>query len=79
MWHAAMVLEEKRKKLDKTVEKGYLVGYSENGKAYCIYILESKKIVARHDVKFMEQRVFRKSWEMPSATQSEEDPLVQPQ
>lgn len=28
--------EEKRKKLDQTAEKGYLVGYSENAKAYRI-------------------------------------------
>ena len=39
------VLEEKRNKLDKTVEKGYLVGYSENARAYHIYIPESRKIV----------------------------------
>eukprot|EP00253_Pinus_taeda_P022820 PITA_22820 len=35
--------EEKRKKLDQTVEKGYLVGYSENAKAYRIYLPGSRK------------------------------------
>ena len=55
--------EEKRKKLDKTVEKGYLVGYSKNAKAYRIYIPESKNIVVRQDVKFMDKRAFRKSRE----------------
>ena len=70
------VPEEKSKKLDKTAEKGYLVGYSKNAKAYKIYIPDSGKIVVWWDVKFMEERAFRKSWEMPSAMQY--DPLVQP-
>ena len=39
------VPSEKRKKLEMTAEKGYLVGYSENAKAYHIYILESRKVV----------------------------------
>ena len=62
-----------------TTEKGYLVGYSENAKAYRIYILESRKVVVRRDVKFMEEKAFRRSHELPSATHSEEEPLVQPQ
>ena len=37
--------EEKRNKLDQTVEKGYLVGYSENAKAYKIYLPGSRKVV----------------------------------
>lgn len=45
--------KEKRKKLDQTAEKGYLVGYSENTKAYKIYLPRSKKVVVRRDVKFM--------------------------
>ena len=54
------------------------MGYSENAKAYRIYIPESKKIVVRRDVKFMEEKAFRKSREMATDTQIEEDPLVQP-
>ena len=38
---------EKRKKLDQTTEKWYLVGYSKNAKAYRIYIPESRMIVLR--------------------------------
>ena len=53
--------EEKRKKLDQTAEKGYLVGYSENAKAYTIYLPGSMKVVVRRDVKFREDRAFRKS------------------
>jgi len=58
--------EEKRTKLDQIVEKGYLVGYSENTKAYRIYLPGSRNILVRRDVKFMEDRAFRKSCEMPS-------------
>lgn len=70
--------EEKRKKLDQTAEKGYLAGYSENAKAYRIYLPRSRKVVVRRDVKFMEDRVFKRSHEMPSKEQSKEDLLVMP-
>ena len=50
------VLEEKRKKLDQTAEKGFLMGYSENAKVYHIYIPESIKFMLRRDVKFLEER-----------------------
>ena len=55
------VPNEKRKLLDMTAEKGYLVGYSENANAYHVYISESRKVVVRRDVKFMEERAFRRS------------------
>ena len=61
--------KEKRKTLVPTAEKGYLVGYSENAKAYRIYLPGSRKVVVRRDVKFMEDRAFRKSQEMPSKEQ----------
>ena len=70
------VPSEKRKKLDMTAEKGYLIGYSENAKAYRIYIPETKKVVVRRDVKFLEEKAFRRSRELPLAMQSEEDLLV---
>ena len=54
------VPSEKRKKLDMTTEKGYLVGYNENAKAYCIYILGSRKFVVWMDVKFMEEKGLQK-------------------
>lgn len=55
------------------------MGYSENAKAYHIYIPENRKIVIRRDVKFMEEKAFRRSLEMAMNTQVEEDPLFQPQ
>lgn len=60
------VPEEKRKKVDQIVEKGYLVGYSDNAKAYIIYLLGSRKVVVRRDMKFKEDRAFKKFQEMPS-------------
>ena len=54
------------------------MGYSENTKAYIIYLPRSRKVVVQRDVKFMEDRAFRKSCEMPSEEQSKEEPLVKP-
>ena len=70
--------EEKRKKLNQTAEKGYLVRCRENTKAYIIYLPWRRKVVVRRDVKFMEERAFRKSREMPSKEQSKEKSLVKP-
>jgi len=39
--------KEKRKMLDQTAEKRYLVGYSENAKAYIIYLPGSRKVVVQ--------------------------------
>ena len=64
------VPDEKRKKLDQTAEKGYLVGYSENAKAYRIYIPKNRKLVVRQDMKFMEEGAFKRSREMATNTQS---------
>lgn len=72
------VPEEKRKKLDQTAKKGYLVGYSENAKEYRVYLLGNRKIVIQQDVNFTEDRTFRKSREMPSKELSKDDSLVQP-
>jgi len=69
--------KEKRSKLEQTTEVGYLVGYSETSKAYRIYIPSNRKIVVRQDAKFMEDKAFRKSREMPFEEQDEDTPLVQ--
>lgn len=70
------VPKQKRKKLYQTAEKAYLVGYSKNGKEYRIYLLWNKKIIIRLDVKFMVDRAFRKSREIPSEEKSKDDLLV---
>ena len=48
-------------KLEQTAERGYFVGYSETSKAYRIFILGTKRIIVRRDVKLMEDRAFRRS------------------
>jgi hypothetical protein len=53
---------EKRTKLDPTTENGILVGYNETSKAYRMYIPSTRKTVERRDVKFEEERDFRKSY-----------------
>jgi len=58
--------EEKRKKMGETAAKGYLSRYSKNAKAYKVYLPGSRKVVVRRDVKFMEDRAFRRSRGMPS-------------
>lgn len=63
------ILDKKRSKLDQTAKKGYLVGYCETSKAYIIYIPTSREIVVRWDAKFMKDRAFRKSQELPAKDQ----------
>lgn len=45
------VPEEKRMKLEPSISKGILVGYSESSKAYKIYVPSQRKIVVSQDVK----------------------------
>ena len=56
--------KEKRTKLEPTAEKGIFVGYSETSKAFRIYIPAQRRVVVRRDVKFEEDRAFRRSREL---------------
>ena len=58
------VPSEKRTKLEPTTEKGILVGYNETTKGYRIYLPTQRKLVVRRDVRFEEDRAFRKSVEL---------------
>ena len=53
--------KEKRSKLDPSRKKGLFVGYSEQSKAYQIYILGYRQIEISRDVTFDEDTTFRKS------------------
>ena len=53
--------KEKRTKLDPSGKKGLFVGYSEQSKAYEIYIPGYRQIEPRRDVTFDEDTNFRKS------------------
>lgn len=55
--------KEKRTKLEPMAEKGIFVGYSETSKVFRVYIPSIRKVVLRRDVKFEEQRAFKKSLE----------------
>ena len=52
--------KEKRPKLDPSGKKGLFVGYSEQSKAYRIYILRYRQIELSRDVTFDEDIAFRK-------------------
>jgi hypothetical protein len=52
---------ERRTKLEPTTEKGILVGYSDTSKAYRVYIPTLRRKVVRRDVRFEEDRAYRKS------------------
>ena len=58
------VPKEKRTKLGPIADKGIFVGYSETSKAYRIYIPAKRKVVVRRDVKFEEERAFRRTREL---------------
>ena len=65
------ILGDSCAKLDQIVERGYFFGYSENSKAYRIFILGTNRIIVRRDVKFMEDKVFRRSRDLLADDQSE--------
>ena len=75
------VPDEKSTKLGQTAEKGFFVEYNKTSKAYKIDIPSNRKIVVRRDVKFMKDRAFRRSREMPTGdqNQSTEAHLIQQQ
>ena len=58
------VPSEKRTKLEPIVERGIFVGYDETSKAFRIYIPPLRKVVVRWEVRFEEERAFRKSREL---------------
>jgi hypothetical protein len=58
------VPKEKRTKMEPSGKKGVFVGYSENSKAYRIYIPGQRKIEVRRDVTFHEEAAFKKSREL---------------
>ena len=56
--------KEKSTKLGPTAEKGIFVGYNDTSKAFRVYIPTSRKVVIRRDVRFEEDRAFRRSREL---------------
>jgi hypothetical protein len=67
------VPKEKRTKREPLGKKGVFMGYSENSKAYMIYIPGQRKIEVRRDVTFHDEFTFNKSKEL-----QQESEVVQP-
>ena len=55
------VPSEKRTKLEATGERGIFVGYDETSKAFRFYLPTQRKVVVRREVRFEEERAFRRS------------------
>ena len=47
----------------RLLERGIFVGYEEVSKAFCIYLPAQRRVVMRREVRFEEERAFRKSLE----------------
>jgi hypothetical protein len=58
------VPKEKRTKMEPSGKKGGFVGYSENSKAYRIYVPGQRKIEVSINVTFHEEATFKKSKEL---------------
>jgi hypothetical protein len=56
--------KEKRTKMEPSSKKGVFVGYSENSKAYRIYVPGQRQIEVRRGVTFHEEVAFKKSREL---------------
>ena len=65
------VPSEKRTKLEPTREKGIFVGYNKTLKAFRIYIPAQRNIVAQRDVRFEEDRAFKKSLDLRDGNSSQ--------
>ena len=70
------VPSEKRTKLEPTAKKGIFVGYDETAKTFRIYLPSQRKVVVRRDVKFDEERAFRRSRESEQGEQQVRAPQV---
>ena len=57
--------KEKRAKLEPSRKKGIFVGYSDNSKAYSIYVAGQRYIEVNRDMIFHEEAVFRQTKELP--------------
>jgi hypothetical protein len=73
------VPSEKRTKLEPMSERGIFFGYSETSKAFCIYLPSLRKTVLRRDVRFEEDRAFRKYRGTERGEQSSSQIQVSPQ
>jgi hypothetical protein len=64
---------EKRTKLQPSGERGILVGYSEDSKAYRVFFPDQRKTVVSRDVKFEENLASRKSQDLPAVAEGPQE------
>jgi hypothetical protein len=64
------VPKEKRTKMEPSGKKGVFVGYSENSKAYRIYVPCQRKIEVSRGVTFHEEATFKKSRELQQESEA---------
>ena len=50
--------------MDPIAKKGIFVGYNDTSKAFRIYITALRRVVLRRDVKFEEEKAYRRSREL---------------
>ena len=67
---------EKRTKFEPTTERRIFVGYDETSKAFCIYLPSLRKVVVRREVRFEEERAFKKPRESKQGKQQVPTPQV---
>jgi hypothetical protein len=62
--------KERRTKMEPSGKKGVFVGYSENSKAYMIYVPGQRQIEVRRNVTFHEEATFKKSRELQQESEA---------
>ena len=71
------VYKEKRNKLEASRKKVIFVGYSENSKAYRIYVLGQRDVEVSHDVTFDEDIALGKTEDLPTPRKDNNDDVVE--
>jgi hypothetical protein len=64
---------EKRTKLHPSGERSILVGYSEDSKAYIVFLPNQRNTVVSRDVKFKENLASRKSQDLPTVVEGPQE------
>lgn len=70
------VTKDAWKKLDLTIELGIFVGYTDTPHNYRVYMLTSRMIVVRRDIKFNEEKAIRVSLERELELHADEEILA---
>lgn len=72
------ILGDTNSRLDQITERMYLVGYNETLKLYAIFIAGARRFIVRLDVKFMEDKAYRRSIDYPTIDDQSEELVEAP-